>query len=129
MAMSDALLEPDGDFPLTGGWATGDIVTTQALRRRLHVHLGEYIGDQTQGLPFQAWMNQRPAPVTDMSLTLRQAIETFPGVRAVTRWTVTHTDRTVRIEGAAVLDTGAEVEIDAALGAQTNALPFLLRLR
>lgn len=129
MATSDILLEDDGDLPLTGGWATGDLVTVQALRRRLQLHLGEYVGDQAQGLPYEVWMNARTTPITDISLTVRQAIETFPGVRSITRWEVTHSGRSLSLAGLVVLETGAEVELNTALGSRTNALPFLLRLR
>jgi hypothetical protein len=131
VAFTDVLLDADGDLPLTEGFASGDLVTTQALRRAINTHLGEFIGDQNQGLPYAAWLRARPVPVTDISLSLRRVIETFPGVEAITAWTVTHDEqsRSVSVSGTARLTTGAEVSLNSATPNFRNSLPFTLLLR
>lgn len=131
MAFTDVLLDTNGDLPLTEGFASGDAVTTQALRRALSTHLGEFIGDRNQGLPYAAWLRSRPAPVTDISLSLRRVIETFPGVEAITAWTVTYDEqsRSVSVSGSARLTSGAEVSLDSAAPNFRNSLPFTLLLR
>ena len=131
MAFTDVLLDDDGDLPLTEGFASGDLVTTQALRRALNTHLGEFIGDRNQGLPFSEWLRARPVPVTDISLSLRRVIETFPGVETITSWTVTYDQqaRSVSVAGAARLTSGAVVALDGATPGFRNSLPFTMFLR
>lgn len=131
MAYTDVLLDADGDLPLTEGFATGDLVTTQAIRRALNVHLGEYIGDRNQGLPFAAWLRARPVPVTDISLSLRRVIETYPGVETITSWTAAYdpATRSVSISGTVRLTSGAVAEFGGQTSGFRNSLPFTLLLR
>lgn len=131
MAFTDVLLDDNGDLPLTEGFASGDLITTQAIRRALNTHLGEYIGDRNQGLPFAAWLRARPVPVTDISLSVRRVIETFPGVEAITSWTATHDQdaRSVSIAGAVRLTSGTVVELASLTPSFRNSLPFTLLLR
>ncbi len=131
MAFTDVLLDDNGDLPLTGGFASGDRITVQGLRRALSTHLGEFVGDRNQGLPYAEWLRTKPAPVTDISVSLRRVVEQFPGVETITSWTVTHdTDaRSVSVSGTARLTSGAELVIDRATPGFRNSLPFNLLLR
>ena len=131
MAFTDVLLDDNGDLPLTEGWASGDRITVQGLRRALSTHLGEFVGDRNQGLPYAAWLRTKPAPVTDISLSLRRVVEQFPGVEAITAWTVTYDEqaRSVAVSGAARLTSGVEVTLDSSTPNFRNSLPFTMFLR
>ncbi len=131
MAFTDVLLDDNGDLPLTGGFASGDRITVQGLRRALSTHLGEFVGDRNQGLPYAEWLRAKPVPLTDISLSLRRVVEQFPGVETITSWTVTYDEqaRSVSVSGAARLTSGAEVVLNSATPNFRNSLPFNLLLR
>lgn len=86
----DVGLDSTGDLPARTGHITGLTLTRQRVDMRLRTFLGEYIADKSRGLPFFAWMQQKPPQVASIGALLRREIETTPGVARVEEWTGGH---------------------------------------
>ena len=91
----DVGLDEDYDLPVRTQHITGFALILQRVRRRLKTHLGEYLADASVGLPFMAWIAQKPPNVEGIGAVMRRTIETTPGVARVTAWSGTF-DRETR---------------------------------
>lgn len=84
--MIDVGLDSDGDLPRVVRFISGLELVIQRVQRRVRIVQGEYFADVRVGLPYFAWMAQKPAQVASIGAVLRKAIETTPGVTRVDDW-------------------------------------------
>lgn len=108
----DALLV-DGDLTPRGRLVTGDDATLQRVRLRLGLFAGEWILDQTVGIPWIPWMERKMAlRLGEIGAVLRAAIETTPGVNRVLGWSSAYdtSARRATFTGRFLLDSGTVVE-------------------
>lgn len=83
----DVGLDPvTGDLPEVATLINGFDLIIQRVRRRLRTYLGEWLADRSVGLPFFAWIAQKPPDVDAIGASVRAAIETTPGVARVIDW-------------------------------------------
>jgi hypothetical protein len=68
---------------------TGLRLIMQRIGIRLRRHQGEYLLDQTEGLPYIEWSQTKPPPVQEVGARIRQEIERVTGVIRVDSWTTT----------------------------------------
>lgn len=107
----DALLV-DGDLTPRGRLVAGDDAVLQRVRLRLGLFVGEWVLDQTVGLPWLEWMSTKSANrVQEVGAVLQATIETTPGVRRVLDWSGTYdpATRTATYAGVFLLDSGVTV--------------------
>lgn len=79
----DVLLDESGDLPLYAQISKGPEVTLQRVRTRLQTFTGDWLLDQTAGLPFLVWAATKPAPVNTITVRIRDEIASTPGVLRV----------------------------------------------
>ena len=127
----DLELGPDGDLPLVPRHITGIPLVLQRIRRRLLVFAGEWVLDTTQGLPYLAWRQTKPAPVEAIAARIRVELEQTPGVVRIDTCAAALevATRTVRITARGVVqdpDTGeqasVEIGVESLSGSSTPAL-------
>jgi hypothetical protein len=125
----DVLLDDTGDLPRYTVMETDpETLTVQRLGMRLRTFLGEWILDQTVGLPFVAWSQKKPTDTSAIALLVRREIETCPGVRRVDGLAVSlETDaQRVTITGRVVYDSGATGRVVVQpFGVQGNPAPIV----
>lgn len=117
----DLQLDADGDLPLVPRHITGIPLVLQRIRRRLRVFAGEWVLDTSQGLPYLAWRQTKPAPLDAIAARVRVELETTPGVVRIDSCTATLaiTTRAVRIAARGVVqdpDTGEQASVSIELG-------------
>lgn len=76
----DLALDETGDLPLVPRHITGIPLVLQRIRRRLLVFAGEWVLDTSQGLPYLAWRQTKPAPLDAIAARIRTELEQTPGV-------------------------------------------------
>lgn len=110
--MADFLLA-DGDLPLRNELITGRVDTQQRIALRLQRHLGEWFLDTTVGLPYEAWMEQKPPDLPSIVAAIRSEISAVRGVIGTQNFSGVHDrdTRTVRIEGEYLVSPGIAEEI------------------
>lgn len=127
----DLQLDADGDLPLVPRHITGLPLVLQRIRRRLRVFAGEWVLDTSQGLPYLAWRQTKPAPVEAIAARIRVELEQTPGVVRIDTCAAALdvTTRTVRITARGVVqdpDTGEQasvsLELEGVGGSSTPAL-------
>jgi hypothetical protein len=119
------ILLVDGDLTPRGRLVTGDDETLQRVRLRLDMGLGEWVLDQTVGVPWIAWLTSKASlRVNEIGAVLRSTIETTPGVNRVLSWSGRYDipTRSLVYTGAFLLDSGVTVEGQVA--ASPTASPY-----
>ena len=117
----DLALDADGDLPLVARHITGIPLVLQRIRRRLLVYAGEWVLDVTQGIPYLAWRQTKPAPLDAIAARVRVELEQTPGVVRIDSCAVTlvTSTRTVRITARGVVqdpDTAEQASVEIVLG-------------
>lgn len=127
----DLALDEAGDLPLVPRHITGIPLVLQRIRRRLLVFAGEWVLDVTQGLPYLAWRQTKPAPLDAIAARIRVELEQTPGVVRIDACAASLdvATRTVRISARGVVqdpDTGEQasvgIGVDDVGGSSTPAL-------
>ena len=113
---------------------TGADLVVQRVKTRVRTFLGEWILDQSKGLPYLTWVAEKPPDeVTIGNVVLADLLDT-PGVKRVDRYTSTKVLQggryTVRITGDIVLnDEDADgLPIVVTVGARGNATPVIVAI-
>jgi hypothetical protein len=115
----DVQLDADGDLPGAGAFTGGVAGVVQRLRLRLSLHRGEWLLDETRGLPWGAWSQAKPPPLDEIRETIRAEVATCPGVVSVSSVSASYDQaaRRVSVVADAVVKTDAGTEaIRLALG-------------
>ena len=112
----DIGLSEDGDLRDFNRLVSGRDLTAQRIRVRLRTHLGDWLLDASQGLPWATWMSTKPAPILEMEATVRLTIAGTPGVRQILEFSSSLDDRTMTV--TATVDTD-----DGQLDVSTRAAP------
>jgi len=120
----------DGDLPHFTTHIRGPAVTLQRIEIRLRTFVGEWLLDESQGLPYIEWIAQKPTQVDQISDVLRAEVETTPGVISVDSWVATRVKSSRRMSIAASItiedsDDTIEAEI-LPFGADSNGSPAIL---
>jgi hypothetical protein len=127
----DLALDADGDLPLVPRHITGIPLVLQRIRRRLRVFAGEWVLNTSQGLPYLAWRQTKPAPTEAIAARIRVELEQTPGVVRIDSCAASLdvATRTVRISARGVVedpDTGelasVAIGVDDVGGSSTPAL-------
>ena len=123
----DFLLDEDGDLPINGVLVEGDLVTLQRISRRLNLFRGEWIIDGSKGLPFLAWLAQKPPNVDSIGAEILNEILTTPCVATVISFASTFDfeNQRVLISGTVILDSRAAAEFEFAPKLGANSLPYV----
>jgi hypothetical protein len=112
------ILLVDGDLTPRGRLVTGDDETLQRVRLRLDLFLGEWVLDQTEGLPWLAWLSSKASlRVEEIGAVLRSTTESTPGINRVLSWSGSYdyTTRAIGYTGSFLLDSGVTVEGEVAV--------------
>lgn len=130
----DLALDETGDLPLVPRHITGIPLVLQRVQRRLRVFAGEWVLDVTQGLPYLAWRQAKPAPTEAIAARIRTELEGVPGVVRIDTCAalLEVAPRTVRVTARGVVQDpdapdvrqGFELELD--LGGSTT--PVLISI-
>ena len=113
MPVYDAHLDPvTGDLPLVSSFVTGPELTVQRAKIRLQTFLGEWILDQTKGLPYVAWRHEKPPDLGAISGVVIAELAQCPGVIRVDAIDsgFDPIDRVVRLDGVAMIKDLDEVD-------------------
>lgn len=94
----DVALTDDGDIYPQTRYVEGIELVLQRIRIRLNTHLGEYLLDTREGMPYRRWLQTKPAPVNQVRDYVRREIEDTPGVRRVRNLEASLEGREIRIE-------------------------------
>lgn len=70
----------DGDLPEVTNHISGWRLTIQRVQIRLGTFFGEWFLDTGVGMPFFNWIETKPAPVDEISATVRLEAEAVDGV-------------------------------------------------
>lgn len=116
----DLALDASGDLPLVARHITGIPLVLQRIRRRLLVYAGEWVLDTTQGIPYLAWRQTKPAPLDAIAARIRVELEQTPGVVRIDSCaaSLTVATRTVRVVARGVVqdpDTGERASVELVL--------------
>ena len=78
---ADVYLDPmTGDLPPAFRYASDTELVLQRSRIRLESFLGEWLLDQTKGLPYLDWRKVKQPPLDEIVNLVRREISTVPGV-------------------------------------------------
>lgn len=128
MKKFDIELDASGMMPLYPRLVTGRWKVQQAMIIALRTHLGEWLPDQTRGLPFKTWIDELWANLQAVGGVIRQEILAVDGVEVVTRFDITRAngtisvDANVRLEGE---DTEFGVVVENLEGPEGNMVPLV----
>lgn len=131
----DLQLDETGDLPLVPRHITGIPLVLQRIRRRLLVFEGEWVLDVTQGLPYLAWRQTKPAPLDAIAARIRTELEQTPGVVRVDTCAAAldAATRRVRITARGVVqdpdDSETRATFDLEAGLSGSATPALISLK
>ena len=117
----DLALDETGDLPLVPRHITGIPLVLQRIRRRLRVFAGEWVLDTSQGLPYLAWRQTKPAPIEAIAARIRVELEQTPGVVRIDTCAASLdvATRTVRVDARGVVqdpDTGEQASVEIGVG-------------
>lgn len=127
----DVFLDPvTQDLPINPVHISGTDLVLQRVTLRLQRFLGEWILDTSVGLPYLAWVQQKPPDVIGITAVLRTEIATTPGVARVDDFTgvFAFQTRTLRFAGIVRLDNEEAVtsEILVPIPAVGNSTPAVV---
>jgi len=130
MAFVDLAIDSTtGDLAYPSRLIDGADATRQRIQIRLGTFLGEYILDTSQGLPYAAWAQMKPAQPATISARIRAEVAGTPGVQAVTEWSYTYdaAARSLTITGYVRIEGETTVQpIRVEVGSKgQNAYPML----
>ncbi len=109
----DVLLDlVTGDLPTFNRFGDGIDVVRQRLQIRLGTFLGEWILDQSKGLPFLVWFQQKPPLTEAIGAFIRREIETTPGVLQITEFTSDFNGSRLLFTGEILFDGGESEAIN-----------------
>ena len=114
----DVLLDSTGDLPIAPRHVTGIRRIAQKIRLRLLTHLGEWIKDETIGMPYQDWIFDLMEDVPTIGGFIRQTIESVPGVDRVEGFTATKAGETISVSATVV--TTRDERFDLAVSISEN---------
>lgn len=77
----DVKLDTAGDITIPTRIARGEDLVIQKVRGRSETHLGEWILDSRDGVPWLRWLDQTPIPETQIEDFLKAEYEEIAGVR------------------------------------------------
>lgn len=112
MGVVDVELDQNGDIGAITRHITGIPLVLQRVKIRLQTFLGEWILDQTVGLPFLAFAEQKPPDVNGISAVVQATIVSVPGVNRIRSFTggFNNLTRQLVFDGQIVLDDEQVVE-------------------
>ena len=118
----DVKLDANGDIYESTQVVTGDELIAQRIRIRLQTHLGEWLLDTSQGMPYIDWADTLPLPVTEVRQKILDELTTTPGVLTVTSLVVDVDNVLGCLSATAsvLLDGGAVAEVVITDTASTN---------
>lgn len=126
--MKDVKLTPEGDIYPQTVYVEGVDYILQRVQIRLNTHLGEWILDTRQGLPWRRWLNTKPAPVDQVRDFVRREIEKTAGVTRVVDLTAEADNRAIKVSGDIITDSGVtvsgvDVDVDVKSGTARVLVP------
>lgn len=78
---ADVYLDPaTGDLPASWRFANPTELILQRIRIRLETFFGEWILDQSKGLPIEDWRKFHQPPLDEVLALVRREVSTVPGV-------------------------------------------------
>lgn len=96
---ADVFLDPvTGDLPASFRFATPIELILQRARIRLETFLGEWLLDQSKGLPYLEWRRVKQPPLDEVLNLVRREIEDIPGVLRTEQPLIEIVNETVRVE-------------------------------
>jgi hypothetical protein len=107
--MSDVQLKENGDLPLQTELTDGVNEIIQKILIRLQTFEGEWMLDQTAGLPWLRWLETKSPPTVEIENAVLEEIQAVEGVEAVELNTVTfdRDDAELALEATVETDQGA----------------------
>lgn len=103
---ADARLTSTLDLQPGASLLDGDALVGQRIRIRLQQASGGWVLDSRSGLPWLAWLAQKPFPVDAATARIRQEIEAVPGVLQVQTLTVSRSGVSATVTGDVLTASG-----------------------
>lgn len=105
--MADIALNEDLTLALPMRLIDGVELVVQRLRVALNTHRGEWLLDETVGIPYRDWAQVSPVPTRAVEARLRDVILGTPGVLRLDDFSVTFSSATETFTavGTVVVDT------------------------
>lgn len=133
-AIYDVGLDPiTGDLPVFTRHITGADLVRQRIRARLGTFRGEWILDESDGLPFLEWRASKPLDLEGIRAVVQAEIEDCPGVLRVDDLTVSFNaeTQTVALVGRVLVDddNATEIPVVVQLLTRQNHMPALVHFR
>lgn len=88
--MIDVKLDENNDVDSYTSHVTGDDLVVQRLNIRLQVFEGEYVLDQSAGVPWIEWLSEKRLDLAEIRDDLRRLILETPGVAEIRRFSLEH---------------------------------------
>ena len=113
----------EGDLPPQTQHIEGATLVAQRVRIRLGTFRGEWLLDQSAGLPFLRWRSQRSPPLDSIAAKVREELRATPGVLDVRELRARHVQERVRIEGELIIEGNQTLNLNAEFVAAGNTSP------
>ncbi|MFB6375287.1 MAG: hypothetical protein ABEN55_19690 [Bradymonadaceae bacterium] len=111
--MSDVQLNEQGDLPRYTEHTSGAHAVVQKIGIRLRTHRGEWMLDESAGMPFLEWLQRKKPPQVGVENKVRQEIKAVEGVESVTELEVDFERPIETIEVSATVRTEyGEIDVD-----------------
>lgn len=113
----------EGDLSPQTQHIEGAALVAQRVRIRLGTFRGEWLLDQSAGLPFLRWRSQRSPPLDSIAAKVREELRATPGVLDVRELRARHVQERVRIEGELIIEGNQTLNLNAEFVAAGNTSP------
>lgn len=111
--MPDVQLTEDGDLPRYTEYTSGHNEVIQKIVIRLKTHRGEWMLDDSAGMPYLEWLERKQPPTVEVANKVRQEIREVEGVEVVTELDVDFERPIEAIEVSATVRTEhGDVDVD-----------------
>jgi len=117
--MADVLLQ-DGDLPVEPTLTTSRQLVPQRVAVRLRLSEGEWPFDESVGLPWIEWFQDKSLDAQDIAPIIRSEIAETRGVEEVTSFSVTDSGSSWSFTAEVIVGSGESVQLDLSFKLQPD---------
>ncbi|MFB6371635.1 MAG: hypothetical protein ABEN55_00635 [Bradymonadaceae bacterium] len=128
--MTDVKLTDDLDLKIPTEYVEGDERAVQTIEIRLDTWEGDYILDESQGLPYLEWFKEKAPSLREIRSEVRDEIVTVDGVVRLDDYSVEQEGESIQVSGTIILAAGGVARLDFSISPTGgNSHPYLTLIR